>query len=156
MSERLAYLMHKEWLILKAEQGYHLPEDCRVTHCHPCAKCRDDLVRWGHLSEEVREVNRRGVRRFLCEVGITPEAAEKRLAEIAAVPMVPHWALVAWIEFWEKQAEKTEAAEARVVALEGGIRDVLRIVRTEPHTPTDEVIERRLAGLFPSEEVQGG
>ena len=47
-------------------------------------------------------------------------------------------------------ADRAKAAEARVVALEGGIRDVLRIVRTEPHTHTDEVIERRLAGLFPA------
>ena len=47
-------------------------------------------------------------------------------------------------------AVRTEAWKVRVVALEAGIRDVLRIVRTEPHNSTDEVIERRLAGLFPS------
>ena len=60
---------------------------------------------------------------------------------------------------WEKRTleealriygDRARAGEARVTALEGGIRDVLRIVRTEPHTHTDEVIERRLAGLFPA------
>ncbi|HUW14381.1 MAG TPA: hypothetical protein VM537_31955 [Anaerolineae bacterium] len=127
--EHLAKKMHHEWLEVMIEQGYHLFLDCPLTHPHPCAKCRDGLVPWDYLSEEVKEVNRRGVRRILKEVGLSEKA---------------------------QRGAAGKAAEARVEALERGIEDVLRMVRTEPHVPGDSVIERRLGGLFPRKEEQGG
>jgi len=77
MIERLAELMHEEWLALKAEQGYHPYGECgcKTGIVMRCSHCRSGLVPWTDLPEEVKEVNRRGVRRFFKELGI-PEAAE--------------------------------------------------------------------------------
>ena len=97
MTERLAELMHLEWLALMAEQGWHSPEDCpkwdeRAQRSgwpfQPCDNCRSGLVPWPDVPEAVKEVNRRGVLRFLRELGITPEQAERgvnvgRAVEIA-------------------------------------------------------------------------
>jgi len=84
VTERLAELLHEEWLVLKAEQGYHSADYHRGYALaggpqwdgSRCSKCRDDLVPWADLSEPVKEVNRRGVRRFLKEVGL-PERMQK-------------------------------------------------------------------------------
>ena len=79
MIERLAELMHEEWLALMVERGHHLTESCphrpktgkfawsNCTNCHP------GMLLWSNLPEEVKEVNRRGVRRFLKELGLTPK-----------------------------------------------------------------------------------
>ena len=79
MIERLAELMHEEWLAVMAEQGRHPPELCPHAREYPCScpKCHDGMYEWADLPEQVKEVNRRGVLRFLRELGITPEAAAR-------------------------------------------------------------------------------
>ena len=82
MIERLAELMHKEWLTLMAEQGHHQTETCPnrpskgLFAYSNCDKCRPGIVPWDDLPKEVKEVNRRGVLRFFRELNITPEAAK--------------------------------------------------------------------------------
>ena len=73
MIERLAELLHIEWLEVMEEQGYHARNTCGLYYTDTCDHCRDGLVPWFDLSEEVKEVNRRGVRRVLKELGITPK-----------------------------------------------------------------------------------
>ncbi|HUW14376.1 MAG TPA: hypothetical protein VM537_31930 [Anaerolineae bacterium] len=69
--EHLAEKMHHEWLEVMAEQRYHArPSKIVPGKSFACGKCRDGLVPWGLVPEEVREVNRRGVRRILRELGL--------------------------------------------------------------------------------------
>ena len=79
MIERLAELMHLEWLALKGEQGWHPVGECghrnSIGGILRCDHCRSGLVPWAKLPGEVKEVNRRGVLRFFRELNITPEAA---------------------------------------------------------------------------------
>ena len=86
MLERLAELMHEEWLDVMAEQDWHSPEDCPKWDARaqrsgwpfqPCENCRSGLVSWEDPPEAVKEVNRRGVLRFFRELGITPEQAKR-------------------------------------------------------------------------------
>jgi len=55
------------------------------------------------------------------------------------------------IEEWRTRGQRAEAAEARIIALESAISDVLAIARTKPQNVVDVTIERRLAGMFPPE-----
>ena len=76
MLERLAELMHQEWLALMAEQGYHPPPFCPNSSVGDCPKCRGGLLPWSTLTEEVKEVNRRGVGAVLREANIIVGVAE--------------------------------------------------------------------------------
>lgn len=82
MIERLAEVMHKAWLRIMAEQGFHRPHDCPDKHVGlvvkldsgimvefgwaSCVNCRSGLVPWSELSEDVKDVNRRGAAAMLC------------------------------------------------------------------------------------------
>jgi len=77
VKERLAELMHIEWLEVMAKQGYHARNTCGLYYTDTCDHCRDGLVPWANLPEEVKEVNRRGVTRILAYLGLTPEMAEE-------------------------------------------------------------------------------
>ena len=82
MSEGLdvyAEAMHLAWLEVMAEQGYHSSESCPtrpstgIFAWTNCQWCRPGIVPWSDLPEEVKEVNRRGVRRLFEKLGFNPE-----------------------------------------------------------------------------------
>lgn len=63
--EGLAKAMHETWLEVMAEQGFH-PHGGHYYSTDECEKCRNGLVPWEEVPEEVKEVNRRGVK-AICE-----------------------------------------------------------------------------------------
>ena len=77
MIERLAELMHETWLEVMAEQGYHPRNTCGLYYTDTCDHCRDGLVPWVNVPEEVKEVNRRGVLAFFKALGVEREQAER-------------------------------------------------------------------------------
>ena len=83
MLERLAELMHEEWLTLMAERGHHLTESCPHRPktgkfaWSNCTNCHAGMVPWAELPEEVKEVNRRGVLAFFKALGVEREQAER-------------------------------------------------------------------------------
>lgn len=78
MIERLAELMHLEWLAVMAEQGYHAgPHRFGAYDYENCEKCRGGLVPWAEVPEGVREINRRGVLAFFKALGVEREQAER-------------------------------------------------------------------------------
>ena len=86
---KLAEAMHEEWLEVMAEQGYHSPTKCTANVLWECERCREGLVSWADLRNEVKEVNRRGARAMLKALNCVNSKGEVFVPDVrAAVELI--------------------------------------------------------------------